>query len=210
MSAKSKISIMCMVLASLLSACRSSKNVASSPAQPSAESSVVETSPTVRNARSLTSQTNMTAKVRVKLKYDGKSIGTSGMLRMRMGEVIQLSLLDPFLGVTEVGRMEIDPSSVLVIDRYNKQYVTMTYDELNAYAHQQLDYQTIEYHFWEQALRTDTDELQFQIPAGRKTVELRLSLSGKNEKSDWEAHTVPSNKYDRVSVEELFKSISDF
>ena len=209
MSAKSKISVLCIVCAALLVSCRSSKNVASSDGQSSVEASEVQT-PSIKNARSLTNQTNLTAKVRVKLNYDGNNVGTSGTLRMRIGEVIQLSILDPVLGAVEVGRLEIDPTSVLVIDRYNKRYVAIPYDELNAYSRQQLDYETIEYHFWEQVLRTDTDELQFQIPAGKKTVSMNLRLSNKNEKSDWEAHTTPSNKYDKVSVEELFKSLSDF
>jgi len=126
-----------------------------------------------------------------------------------MGEVIQLSLQDPILGITEVGRMEIDPSSVLVIDRYNKRYVSMTYDQLNAYAHRDLDYQNIEYTFWKQALADTGEELQFQFPLGTKTIGLSLSLSNKDNKSDWDAHTVPSYKYQQVSAEELFKSLSE-
>lgn len=197
------------MIAALLASCRSSKHATTPTTQTPDATSTVQT-PEVKNAQSLTEQTNMTARVRVRLKYNGNNIGTTGILRMRIGEVIQLSLFDPILGVTEVGRLEIDPSSVLVIDRYNKRYVTMNYDELNEYARQWLDYQTIEYHFWQQALRTDTDEFQFQIPVGRKTVELGLRLSNKNNKADWEAHTVPSYKYDKVSAEELFKSLSDF
>ena len=170
----------------------------------------VITEQTQDNSGAITAQTNMTAHVRVKLKYDGSNIGTSGTLRMRKGEVIQLALVDPILGISEVGRMEIDPNSILLIDRYNKRYVVLTYDDLNRYSNRGIDYQTIENYFWQQATREDTDQLQFQFPLGRKTVELTLNLSSKNDKSDWEAHTVPSYKYDQVSAEELFKSLSDF
>ncbi len=201
-----------LLIASILVSCRSSKNVAdtSSVTDSGTSSATVPQQSISNSARSLTTQTDLTARVRARLKYEGSDIGTSGHLRMRMGEVIQLSLLDPFLGITEVGRMEIDPSSILVVDRYNKRYVRLSYDELNRYAKRELDYQTIEFHFWQQALRTDTDQLQFQFPVGSKNVELTLRLSNISDKSDWEAHTNPSNKYDQVTAEELFRSLSDF
>lgn len=198
----------CVLSAVLLIGCRSSKNASTQSVEPQPQTAEV-VQPTTGNARSLTSQTNLTAHVRVRLSFDGSDIGTGGTLRMRMGEVIQLSIHDPFLGISEVGRMEIGPYDILVIDRYNKRYVTLTYDELNSYARRQLDYETIEYYFWQQALRDDTDELQFQFPVGRKNVGLNLRLSGKNDKSDWDAHTTPPDRYDRVAAEELFKSLSD-
>ncbi len=202
------IYVACVLAAALLVGCRSSKNASTQSEAIQPQAAEVE-QPSTGSARSLTTQTNLTAHVKVRLTFDGNNIGTGGTLRMRMGEVIQLSIHDPFLGISEVGRMEIDPFNVLVIDRYNKRYVTMTYDELNRYARRQLDYETIEYYFWQQALRNDTDELQFQIPVGRKTVGLNLRLSGKNDKSDWDAHTTPPDRYDRVAAEELFKSLSE-
>lgn len=198
-----------LLAVALLTACRSSKKATETTSVTGPQTSVI-TEQTQDNSGVITAQTNMTAHVRVKLKYDGSNIGTSGTLRMRKGEVIQLALVDPILGISEVGRMEIDPNSILLIDRYNKRYVVLTYDDLNRYSNRGIDYQTIENYFWQQATREDTDQLQFQFPLGRKTVELTLNLSSKNDKSDWEAHTVPSYKYDQVSAEELFKSLSDF
>lgn len=198
-----------LLAVALLTACRSSKKATETTSVTGPQTSVI-TEQTQDNSGVITAQTNMTAHVRVKLKYDGSNIGTSGTLRMRKGEVIQLALVDPILGISEVGRMEIDPNSILLIDRYNKRYVVLTYEDLNRYSNRGIDYQTIENYFWQQATREDTDQLQFQFPLGRKTVELTLNLSSKNDKSDWEAHTVPSYKYDQVSAEELFKSLSDF
>lgn len=205
---KCNICVTCILGAALLVGCRSSKNASNQPVELQQQTAEAE-QPTTGNARSLTTQTNLTAHVKVRLSFDGSDIGTGGTLRMRMGEVIQLSINDPFLGISEVGRMEIDPSGVLVIDRYNKRYVSLSYDELNRYARRQLDYETIEYYFWQQALRNDTDELQFMFPVGSKNVGLNLRLSGKNDKSDWDAHTTPPDRYDRVSAEQLFKSLSE-
>lgn len=199
-----------LLAAVLLTACRSSRNATDSSVTTVPQTATEVTDALPNSAQSLTDQTNMTARVRVKLKFDGNNVGTNGTLRMRIGEVIQVSLLDPILGISEVGRLEIDPTSILAIDRYNKRYIVLTYDDINRYSSRQLDYQTIEYHFWQQALRDDTEELQFQVPLGKKNVELTLRLSNKNNKSDWEAHTVPSLKYDQVSADEFFKSLSDF
>ena len=202
------IYVICVLTAAFLVGCRSSKNASTQPVDSQPQTAEVE-QPATGSARSLTTQTNLTAHVKVRLTFDGNNVGTGGTLRMRMGEVIQLSIHDPFLGISEVGRMEISPYEVLVIDRYNKRYVTLSYDDLNRFARRQLDYETIEYYFWQQSLRNDTDELQFQFPVGRKNVGLNLRLSGKNDKSDWDAHTTPPDRYDRVSAEELFKSLSE-
>ena len=194
---------LCLLLT--MASCRSSKHTADSvsPALP------VETLPEAQpSASSLTAETNLCAKVKASVSLGGKTLGTGGNLRMRIGDVIQLSLHDPLLGITEIGRLEISPDGILLIDRYNKQYVTVSYDEINARTGQNLTYQEIEYHFWQQALRTDTDELTYQIPTGQqKDIRLRFRLSGKNNQADWESHTTPSGKYEQVSAEQLFKSI---
>ncbi len=57
-------------------------------------------------------------KVRVELKDDNMS--TTGTLRMKKGEVIQLSLVDPIHGITEVARMELSPERELVNARFNR------------------------------------------------------------------------------------------
>ena len=198
----------------LLASCRSSKNATKdTPPVP-----VTEQTEVTGRAPGLTAQRNLCAKVKVSIGMGGRSVSTGGNLRMRMGEVIQVSLHDPLLGISEIGRLEISPESILVIDRYNKRYTTMSYDEINSVIASRsasatpllLNYEAIEYHFWQQALRTDTDELQFEIPTGKNTVSLRFRLSGKNDSEDWEAHTTPSSRYEQVSTEQLLRGLSQY
>ena len=47
----------------------------------------------------------ITAKIKAKLSLPSDNISTSGTLRMKRGEVIQVSLVDPILGITEVVRI---------------------------------------------------------------------------------------------------------
>ena len=194
------------VITLLLGSCRSSKN-ASNPETPTQPTTTLQPAKGTPSASTLTTDSNFTAKIRASVKVDNQDITTSGTLRMRLGEVIQVSLLDPIIGITEVARVEISPAATLLIDRYNKRYVIMTYDEINAMAHQELNYNDIEYHFWQQALRTDTDELNFTIPTGNKMVNLNLRLSNKNNNRKWDAHTIPSDKYQQVAPEVLLRQI---
>jgi hypothetical protein len=75
----------------------------------------------------------------LELKADGKkSTSVGGSLRIRRGEVIQLSLA-PLLGI-EIGRAEITPDGMLVVDRINKRYVRVSFEELKALSRVDLTY----------------------------------------------------------------------
>jgi hypothetical protein len=85
----------------------------------------------------------LTAKMTVDLNLNGKSTGkVGGTLRIKRGEVIQISLA-PFLGI-EVGRAEISPDGMLVIDRVNKRYVQVSFDELRKLTNVNLDFHVLE------------------------------------------------------------------
>lgn len=85
----------------------------------------------------------LTAKMSLSLDLEGKgATKVSGTLRIKKGEVIQLSVV-PLLGI-EVARAEISPEGVLVIDRMNKRYVKVSFAELKALAHADLDFHTLQ------------------------------------------------------------------
>ena len=85
----------------------------------------------------------LTAKMTLDLNLNGKSTGkVGGTLRIKRGEVIQISLA-PFLGI-EVGRAEISPDGMLVIDRVNKRYVQVSFDDLRKLTNVDLDFHVLE------------------------------------------------------------------
>ena len=59
---------------------------------------------------------NLTARLKVTIQMNGKSLSTSGSLKMKKNDVIQISMVDPIVGIAEVGRMEFTKDRVL--DRY--------------------------------------------------------------------------------------------
>lgn len=85
----------------------------------------------------------VTAKMSASLNLNGKRTGKlGGTLRIKRGEVIQLSIA-PFLGI-EVGRAEISPRGLLVIDRVNKRYVEVSFHELKQLANVDLNFHILE------------------------------------------------------------------
>ena len=85
----------------------------------------------------------LTAKMALAIDLEGKgATKVNGTLRIKKGEVIQLSIA-PFLGI-EVARAEISPEGILVIDRMNKRYVEVSFAEVKALAHADLDFHTLQ------------------------------------------------------------------
>lgn len=105
-------------------------------------------------------QTHLTAKVKVVVDVDGKSVSTSGSLKMKKDDVIQLSLVDPLLGVMELGRMEFTKTRVLIIDRVNKQYVDLPYSEVSFLKQANIDFNTLQSLFWHEVFEPGKKKAQ--------------------------------------------------
>lgn len=163
-----------------------------------------DNSATNTKKRTIAAGTNFTAKVKVSLTRGEQNISTNGMLRMRYDDVIQLTLVDPILGITEVGRMELSPDSMLIIDRINKRYVSTQYDQFSATKSRNIDFNTIQELFWNES--ENSDNLSYTIPA-KQEIKLDLKLYDKGSSDKWDAHTTVSSKYMKTDAEKLFKSL---
>ena len=100
----------------------------------------------------------LTAKMALAIDLEGKgATKVNGTLRIKKGEVIQLSIA-PFLGI-EVARAEISPEGILVIDRMNKRYVEVSFAEVKALAHADLDFHTLQALFLNELFLPGKDDL---------------------------------------------------
>ena len=100
----------------------------------------------------------VTAKMSVDLNLNGKSTEkVNGTIRIKRGEVIQVSLA-PFLGI-EVGRAEISPDGMLVIDRVNKRYVKISFAELKTITNVELDFHILEALFLNEVFLPGKDKM---------------------------------------------------
>ena len=100
----------------------------------------------------------LTAKMSLSLDLEGKGeTKVSGTLRIKKGEVIQMSIA-PLLGI-EVARAEISPDGILVLDRMNKRYVEVSFAELKALAKADLDFHTLQSLFLNELFLPGKDDL---------------------------------------------------
>lgn len=195
----------CVAVVLSLASCRSSKKaLGSEETNVTKPTETVVTTPADKPTKSMEAGTNFTSKVRISITQDDKTLSTTGTLRMRYDDVIQITLVDPFVGITEVGRMELSPDGVLIIDRINKRYVNSKYDELDVLKNNSIDFQTVQEYFWREA--QNSDELSYSMPA-KKPIRLDLKLSDKKNASSWNAHTEVSDKYSKTDANKLFNSL---
>lgn len=195
----------CVALALSLASCGSSnKSTEGAKTDVTQPKQTIVTKPSDKPTRTIATGTNFTSKVKVTITQNNKTISTTGALRMRYDDVIQITLVDPFLGITEVGRVELSPDNVLIIDRINKRYVNSSYDEFNMLKDNSIDFKTVQEYFWDEA--QSSDELSYSMPT-KTPIKLDLKLSDKGASSSWNAHTEVSNKYTKTDANKLFNSL---
>lgn len=95
-------------------------------------------------ANAQTSQT-LTARIKMTVNVSGNDVSVNGTLRMKRDDVVQLSAT--VLGM-EVGRIEFSPDDVLIIDRFNGQYVRASYDSVSFLRNAGLNFYALQALFW--------------------------------------------------------------
>lgn len=101
---------------------------------------------------------SLNGKVALNLDLGGqKSMKVTATFRLKRGESIQL-LVAPLLGI-EVARLEISPDGLLVLDRMNKRYVQLSFDEVSRWAHTELNYTILQSLFLNEVFLPDRTRL---------------------------------------------------
>lgn len=204
-----KTLIMMVAAAMMLASCHSTKKTAQETtdvvaSQTTTVGSNASAGSSVKKDSKANNAECLTAKVKVSLKQGEMDIATNGTLRMRRDDVIQLVLVDPFLGVSEVGRLEISPDNLLIIDRMNKRYVNMRYDDYPQLSQQGINFGVAQDYVWDEVKKKGT--LHYTIPS-RHPLTLDVKVGDTSNAGGWDGHTIVSDKYTEVSAETLFKSL---
>ena len=116
------------ILAVLMAACQSTKQAVSGEKAGTQAAAVAR-----RNIENRFSATCYSSKVRIEITGKGERITANGSLKIRKGRMVQLSIT-PLLGI-EIARIELTPDTLLVIDRFNKQYVQVPLERLGFPGH---------------------------------------------------------------------------
>ena len=103
----------------------------------------------------------ITSKVKFAVEVGAQQLTLTGNLKMKRDDVIRLQLMA--FGFVEAGRLEFTKDYVLVMDRINKLYLKVPYQQLDFMRNSNLDFYAIQGLFWNELFQPGqtrmTDEL---------------------------------------------------
>ena len=88
----------------------------------------------------------ITSKVKFSVEVGSQQLTLTGNLKMKRDDVIRLQLMA--FGFVEAGRLEFTKDYVLVMDRINKQYLKVPYQQLDFMRNSGLDFYALQALFW--------------------------------------------------------------
>ena len=103
----------------------------------------------------------VTSKVKFSVEVGSQQLTLTGNLKMKRDDVIRLQLMA--FGFVEAGRLEFTKEYVLVMDRINKQYLRVPYQQLEFMRNSGLDFYALQALFWNELFQPGqtrmTDEM---------------------------------------------------
>ena len=103
----------------------------------------------------------VTSKVKFSVEVGSQQLTLTGNLKMKRDDVIRLQLMA--FGFVEAGRLEFTKDYVLVMDRINKQYLRVPYQQLDFLRSSGLDFYALQALFWNELFQPGkthmTDEM---------------------------------------------------
>ena len=103
----------------------------------------------------------VTSKVKFSVEVGSQQLTLTGNLKMKRDDVIRLQLMA--FGFVEAGRLEFTKEYVLVMDRINKQYLRVPYQQLEFMRNSGLDFYALQALFWNELFQPGkmhiTDEI---------------------------------------------------
>ena len=118
------------------------------------------------------------------------------MLRIWKNKLIVLSVT-PAMGI-EMLRVEATPESILVIDKLNKRYAVVTYNELKDLTQKRITYNLLQFIL----LRTN-QEIQYDIPVGSRTIHLTGKLMQREHTGPTDPQYLKLAKYKQVTLQKI-------
>ena len=168
----------------------------------------------------------LTAKLNMRLESGGKHVNVGGTYRLKRDEVIQLNLTYTMIFTVNVGTLELTPDYLLVVDRLNKRYCRVTYDEVPSLAEAGVTFDKLQSVFWGEAEPSPTPILEWTYsdwqPLGKgefpcqivftakqkkTSYKATINLSNLKESDKWEMHTDVSSKYTPISLDSVMKAL---
>ena len=146
----------------------------------------------------------LSADVRLTIPNNGAIFTVDGILKMKRGEIMQLSFLKPILR-TEVARMELTPEAILLVDRMGRRYARITQEELKKRFRIKISTSHLE-KMLDNASQPDGKRSITAADFGFSGLEhVKFELSGFSDKTLNITPTQLSDRYKAVNLEELMQ-----
>ena len=88
----------------------------------------------------------ITSKVKFSVEVGNRQMTLTGNLKMKRDDVIRLQLMA--FGFVEAGRLEFTKDYLMIVDRINKQYLKVPYEQLAFLRNSNIDFYTLQALFW--------------------------------------------------------------
>ena len=98
------------------------------------------------NAKRSMTEHSISAKINLNLSARNKNVRLGGSLKMKRNDVIQLSIVA--FGLMEVGKLELTPDYMMIIDRVNHQFVKCAYTDVDFFQRTGINFYTFQSLFW--------------------------------------------------------------
>lgn len=150
--------------------------------------------------------TYLASKLQLTIPAKEGSMTVGGTLKMKSRERVQISLLMPIIR-SEIARIEVTPSDVLLVDRMNKRFVRATKQELKALLSKNVEFSRLEKLLTDASLpggKTELSGQDFGIP---KLENAKIQLYDFSTKELSITPTEISSRYRQVSLDELMKML---
>ena len=138
----------------------------------------------------------MTQRTQVTLTFDQHEYKTNCMLKVWKNELIVLSVM-PVMGI-ELFRLEATPDQVTIIDKLNRRYTIMTYEEINKLSPRRISYKMLQL-----LINKAGKEINLDLQAGTHTLQLKANMGQREYNNQKEPQMVNTNKYKLVSLREI-------
>lgn len=165
----------------------------------------------------------VTAKANIRIRTDkGKGMSVGGTLRMKRDDVILLNIT--YLFGLQIGTMELTKENILVVSRYTRQYIRMTYPELSALVGRNITFKDMQDVFWGEAEEFNVralewkyggftkmeddrrlpEQLDVTFASGNTSLGMSLSLSRYKYDDGWNTRTsFNTANYELLSPEQI-------
>lgn len=146
----------------------------------------------------------LTSRLQLKIPHNETVFTVNGTLKMKSGEIIQVSLLMPVIR-SEVARIETNPTDVLLIDRMGRRYVRATWDELKSRLPKNVDYRYLEEKLLQAARPGGNSKLSGSELGIRRLAKAQVELYEFATNPVQITPTQVPSRYEQVSVDEILK-----